>query len=72
MDGPINYIDIKAKCRHLKKIICKRDFAAGVLITVYRLEMQTVLLVFSTLLCELFPLYNLLSGTISLLTPFPM
>ncbi len=28
--GLINYIDTKAKCRHLKKLPVKRDFAAGV------------------------------------------
>jgi hypothetical protein len=44
--GLINYIDTKAKCRHLKILICK-DFAAGVY-RVYRLEIQSVMLVFST------------------------
>ncbi len=38
-----------------KKLICKRDFAAGV-IRVYRLEIQSVMLVFSTQLHELLPL----------------
>jgi hypothetical protein len=28
--GLINYIDIKAKCGHLKKLTGKRGFAAGV------------------------------------------
>jgi hypothetical protein len=28
--GLVNYIDTKVKCRHLKKLTCKGDFAAGV------------------------------------------
>jgi hypothetical protein len=28
--GLINYLDTKASCRHLNKLTCKRDFAAGV------------------------------------------
>jgi hypothetical protein len=35
--GLINNIDIKAKCRHLKKMICKGTLQQ-VFITVYRLE----------------------------------
>ncbi len=53
--GPINYIDIKAKCRHLKKLTCKETLRQ-VFITVYRLEIQSVMLVFSTQLRELLPL----------------
>ncbi len=47
----INYIDTKAKCRHLKKLTCKGDFAAGVYLceapsppmTTYPLLLQTVM-----------------------------
>ncbi len=50
--GLINYRDTKAKCRHLKILTCKgtlqREF-----IRVYR---QSVMLVFSTQLCQLLPL----------------
>jgi hypothetical protein len=28
--GLIKYLDFEAKCRHLKKLTMKRDFAAGV------------------------------------------
>ncbi len=63
----INYIDTKAKCRHLKKFTCKVTLRQ-VLIRVYRLEIQSVMLVFSTQLCELFSLPNLLSGS----NPFPV
>jgi hypothetical protein len=51
----INYIDTKAKCRHLKELICKGTFRQ-VFIRVYRLEKQSIMLVFSTQLCELLPL----------------
>ncbi len=30
MDGLINYIDTKAKCRHIKIIDLQKDFVAGV------------------------------------------
>ncbi len=67
--GLINYIDTKAKCRHLKKFTCGQ-----MCIRVYRLERQSVMLVFSTQLCEL--LYcpsNLLSVQLSPpLPPFPV
>ncbi len=47
----INYIDTKAKCRHLKnwsvKGLCGRCF-----IRVYRLNIKSVMLVFSTQLCK--------------------
>ncbi len=45
-------IESKAKCRHLLKLACKRTLRQ-VFIRVYRLEIQTVMLVFSTQLCEL-------------------
>jgi hypothetical protein len=28
--GLVNYEDTKTKCRHLKKLTCKRYFAAGI------------------------------------------
>ena len=54
-DGLINYIDTTAKCRHLKILTFKGTFRQ-VFIRVYRLEIQSVMLVFSTQLCELLPL----------------
>ncbi len=53
--GKITYKDTKAKCRHLKKLTCKETLRE-VFIRVYRLEIQSVMLVFSTQLCELLPL----------------
>ncbi len=53
--GLINYIDTKAKCLHLKKLTCKGTLRQ-VFIRVYRLEIQSVMLVFSSQLCELLPL----------------
>ncbi len=50
----INYIDSKAKCLHLKQLTCKWTLRQ-VCIRVYRLEIQSVMLV-STQLCELLPL----------------
>jgi len=52
--GPINYIDTKAKCRHLIRLTCKGTLRQ-VLIRVNRLEIQSVILTFSTQLCELLP-----------------
>jgi hypothetical protein len=54
--GLINYryLDTKAKCRHLKKFTCKGKLRQ-VFIRVYRLEIQSVMLLFSTKLCELLP-----------------
>jgi hypothetical protein len=52
--GIINYIDTKAKCRHLKKLTCKGTLRQE-FIRVYRLEIQSVMLVFSTQLCEMLP-----------------
>jgi hypothetical protein len=53
--GLINYKDTKTKCRHLKKLTCKGTLRQ-VFIRVYGLEIQSVMMVFSTHLCELFPL----------------
>jgi hypothetical protein len=53
--GLINYIDTKAKCRHLKKLTCKGTLRQ-VFIRVYRLEIQSVMLVFSTHIYELLPI----------------
>jgi hypothetical protein len=62
----------KAKCRHLKKLICKGTLQQ-VFIRVYRLETQSFMLVFSTQLCELLLLLsNLLSGSTSPPPPFPV
>jgi hypothetical protein len=41
-------IDTKAKCRHLKKFTCQGTLRQ-VFLRVYRLEKQSVMLVFSTL-----------------------
>ncbi len=49
----INYIDTKTNCRHLTIFSCT---LRQVLIRVYRQEIQSVMLVFSTQLCELLPL----------------
>ncbi len=42
--GLINYMDIKAKCRHLKELTCKGTLR-HVFIRVYRLEIKSVMLV---------------------------
>ncbi len=52
MHGLLNYIDTKAKCRHLKKLTCK-EALRQVIINFY---IQSVMLVFSSQLCELLPL----------------
>ena len=52
--GLINYIDTKANCRHIKKITCKGTLWQA-FIRVYRLEIQSVMLVFSTQLFDLLP-----------------
>ncbi len=44
--GLINYIDTKVKCRHLNKLISKGTLRQ-MFIRVYRLEIQSVMLVFS-------------------------
>jgi hypothetical protein len=51
----INYKDTKAKCRHLKKLTFKGTLPE-VFIKVYRVVIHSVMLVFSTQLCELLPL----------------
>jgi hypothetical protein len=53
--GLSNYQGIKAKCHHLKKLICKGTLRQ-VFVRVYRLGIQSVVLVFSTQLWELLPL----------------
>ncbi len=50
--GLMNYKDTKAKCRHPKKITC-RGTLRQVFIRVFRLEIQSVMLVFSTQHCPL-------------------
>ncbi len=52
----VNYIDTKAKCRHFNKPTCKGTLRQ-VFNKVYRLEIQSVMLVFSTQVCELLPLF---------------
>ncbi len=54
--GLVNYTDTKMKCRHLKKKcpikgLCDRCFSE-----LSRLEIQSVVLVFLSQLCELLPL----------------
>jgi hypothetical protein len=51
----INYINTKAKCRHLKKLTCVGTLRQ-VFIKVDRLLIHSVIFVFSTQLCELLPL----------------
>jgi hypothetical protein len=53
--GLINNIDTKAKCLHLNKLNCKGTLRQ-VFIRAYKLEIQSVMLVFATKLCELLPL----------------
>jgi hypothetical protein len=53
--GRINFKDTIAKCPHLKKLTCKGTLQQ-VFTRIYRLEIQSVMLVFSTQLCELLPL----------------
>ncbi len=60
--GLMNHIDTKAKCLDLKLLTFKGTLRK-MFIRVYRLEVQSVMLVFSNQLCELLP-YNLLSGSI--------
>jgi hypothetical protein len=51
----VNYLDTKAKCRHLKKLT-RKGTLRQVLIRVYRLEIRSVMLEFSAQLCQLWPL----------------
>jgi hypothetical protein len=53
--GLINYIDTKAKCRQIKKFTYKGKLRQ-VFIRVYKLEIQSVMLVFLTQLCALLSL----------------
>jgi hypothetical protein len=53
--GQINFIDTKAKCRHLQQFTCNETLRQ-VFIRVYRMETQSLMMVFSTQLCELWPL----------------
>ncbi len=53
--GLINFIDTKANCRRLKTLTNKGTLRQ-VFIRDYRLEIQSVMLVFLTQLCELLPL----------------
>ncbi len=69
---PLARVDIKTKCRHLRKLTCQETLRQ-VFIRVYRLERQSVMLVFSTQLCELYvaPLaFSLVQ--LSPLSPFPV
>jgi hypothetical protein len=50
--GLFNYRDTKAKCRHLKKLTFKGTLWQ-VFLRVYKLDIQSVRLIFSTQLCEL-------------------
>ena len=60
--------DTKTKSRHLKKLTCKETLRRVFNITVYRLEMESVMLVFSTQLCKLLPL----SPSLWFTSPFPV
>jgi hypothetical protein len=55
--GLVNYIDIKAKRRHLKELTCKGTSSRCLSVFIdCRLEIQSVMWVFPTQLCELLPL----------------
>ncbi len=65
--GLINYVETpQAKCCHLQKLTCKWTLRP-VFIRVYRMEIQSVMLVFSTQLCELLPHLSLFPVWISIL-----
>jgi hypothetical protein len=53
--GLTNHIDTEAKYHHLKKLKCKGT-SRQVFTRVYRLEIKSVMLIFSTQLCETLPL----------------
>ncbi len=53
--GLINFVDPKAKCRHLKKFTCKATLRQ-VFIRVYRLEIQSSMLVFGPALVTVAPI----------------
>ncbi len=67
MHGLINYIDTKAKWLHIKKLSCNGTLLQ-VFIRVYRLEIQSVMLVFSTQLVNFCPLPSLWFNS----PPFPV
>jgi hypothetical protein len=62
-----NYIDTNANCHHLNKFTCKGTLRQ-VFSKVYRLEIQSVILTFSTQLCELLSL----SSSLWLTSPPPL
>ncbi len=66
----INYIDIKSKCHHLKKLTSKETLRQ-VFIRVYRLEIKLVMLVFRPSFVNCCP-SNLLSGSTSPFPSFPV
>ncbi len=66
--GLINFTGTKTKCRHLKILTCKGTLRQ-VFIRVYRLEIESVMLVFSTQLRELTSPSHLLS--VSTFPPYP-
>jgi hypothetical protein len=68
--GLINYIETKGKCRNLKKLTCKGTLRR-VFIRVYGLEIQSVVLVFSTQICELLPLSPSIWFISPPIPPFP-
>ncbi len=59
--GLVNYVDTKAKFRQLKKLTCKETLRQ-VFSRVFKMEIQSVMLVFSTQLCELCNLLSRSSG----------
>jgi hypothetical protein len=61
LHGLINYKDTKTKSRHLNKLTCKGTLRP-LIIRYYRLEIQSVMLVFSNQLYDYCP-SNLLSGS---------
>jgi hypothetical protein len=68
--GLINYIDTKAVCRFPNKLTRTGTSRRCLFIRVYTLVIQSIVLVFSTQLCELLPLYfSLWSGPPP---PFPV
>jgi hypothetical protein len=52
----INYIDTKAKCRHLNIWTCRETLRQVFIRVVYRLDIQSVMMVFSTQHCDLLQL----------------
>ena len=58
--GLIHFKDNNTECRYQNKLTCKKTLWHG-FIRVYRLEIQSVMLVFSTQLCEMLSLSPSLS-----------